>query len=1335
MKTWLKKGTWLKSAASLALPVALLLVILGGTLNANPAHAQTELGSVAADRAALVALYNATDGDNWTNNTNWLSDKPVGVWHGVTTRINDGRVTRLNLSENNLSGTLPAQLGDLNFLVELSLHRNQLKGQIPSRLADLDNLEWLHLSRNQLIGEIPAFLGGMTSLNRLHLNHNGFAGAVPAELGNRAIMTSLLLQSNPRLSGQLPQSLTGLTNLTRFHFQDTGLCYPNGSSLASWINGVSDVKGPDCDRAALVALYHATDGDNWTNNTNWLSDKPLAEWHGIWLPWSPNGPVDYIDLSNNNLTGTLPAELSNLKSLGILKLNGNNLTGKIPEDLNNVYSLNLSDNDLSGPLPSELFAGRVYAGYPFRFVDLQVQNNSGLTGPLPRSLMHANPAYELLYAGTGLCAPADAEFQNWLNNLPGIIGVPGTDLSNLVTLDQNCTDRQILTALYNDDVANADWIDKTNWLSDRPLGEWYGVTTNDDGRVTRLDLADNNLNGDMPDYLASLTELTELKLQRNGLIGQIPPSLAQLDNLEVLYLSRNYIRGPLPAELGRMDSLQQLHLNGAGLTGEVPAEWGNLTSLTSLLLHSNGGLSGELPQSLAGLTNVSRIHFQNTDLCAPLNAGFQAWLDRVGDTQGNNCANQDRAALVALYNATDGANWHDNTNWLSDRPVGEWYGIDTDNNGNVSVMLLQNNNLRGAIPAEMGYFANLQILSFNDNWLTGSIPAELGNLTSLTSLSLSKNLLVGAVPAELGNLTNLTSLSLYGNRSLGGTLPASLVALEQMKGFRYDETDVCAPYEYEILQWLEGMDLYQGEICGPVSERDVLTMFYRFTNGHGTRWLYSGWGANVPLDQWYGVRTNEDGRVIDINLNRNFLSGTIPPGFGVFTELESLILTNNDLSGEIPPELGNLSKLRLLWLHGNRMTGEIPPELGNLSNLTYLLLFDNKLSGEIPAELGNLSALTHLWLYTNKLTGNIPKELKNLDVIEEIDLGLNRLSGEIPTELGDLNNLVVLDLGWNDLTGAVPAGLGNLSNLTKLDLKENSGLTGLLPQKLTELSDLTHIHFNDTGLCAPLNTGFQAWLGSVSDTQGNNCTDRDYLVSLYNATNGANWANNANWLSGRPIGEWHGVTTDDDGRVTQLILRDNNLSGEIPATWSWLARLERLVLPNNALTGDLPEELALLPNLQRLNLTGNSLSGAIPAALGGLSNLERIYLDGNNLTGGIPAELGNLGKLRILILASNELSGEIPGTLGSLSALQHLILTNNSGLTGSVPTELGSLSNLQQLYLSHTGLSGALPGSLTGLSQLAHLHFGNSGLCAPADAGFQTWLGGVSDKQGSNCAE
>ena len=135
-------------------------------------------GSVNSDQDALVVLYGATDGANWTNNDNWLSDVPIGQWYGVTTDSN-GRVIHLILNYNQLTGEIPAELGNLANLQTLDLWENQLTGPIPSELGGLPSLEWLDLSDNQLTGPIPSELSRLTNLEHLSLSQNMLTGCVP----------------------------------------------------------------------------------------------------------------------------------------------------------------------------------------------------------------------------------------------------------------------------------------------------------------------------------------------------------------------------------------------------------------------------------------------------------------------------------------------------------------------------------------------------------------------------------------------------------------------------------------------------------------------------------------------------------------------------------------------------------------------------------------------------------------------------------------------------------------------------------------------------------------------------------------------------------------------------------------------------------------------------------------------------------------------------------------------------------------------------------------------------------------------------------------------------
>ena len=136
----------------------------------------------AAEREALVALYNSTDGGNWTNNTGWLLSDDHCSWSGVDC-LGGGRVTTVNLDSNNLTGSIPAELGNLTALRQLTLEENNLTGSIPAELGNLTALFNLGLHGNKLTGSIPAELGNLTALGSLHIQENDLTGSIPAELG------------------------------------------------------------------------------------------------------------------------------------------------------------------------------------------------------------------------------------------------------------------------------------------------------------------------------------------------------------------------------------------------------------------------------------------------------------------------------------------------------------------------------------------------------------------------------------------------------------------------------------------------------------------------------------------------------------------------------------------------------------------------------------------------------------------------------------------------------------------------------------------------------------------------------------------------------------------------------------------------------------------------------------------------------------------------------------------------------------------------------------------------------------------------------------------------
>ena len=431
---------------------------------------------------------------------------------------------------------------------------------------------------------------------------------------------------------------------------------------------------------------------------------------------------------------------------------------------------------------------------------------------------------------------------------------------------------------------------------------------------------------------------------------------------------------------------------GAAVTGyriEVSADrmaWSDLVgdSGSTSTTHSHTGLT-------AGSTRhyrVSAINSAGAGSASAIATGATASAPPAGSPA------TDRAALVALYNTTGGADWTDNTNWLSDGPLDDWYGVTTDTNGRVTELNLGDNDLAGEMPTELGNLSNLEHLYLYNNQLTGEIPEELGNLSNLTVLVLSGNQLTGEIPAELGSLSSLTGLHL-GSNQLTGEIPAELGSLSNL------------------------VDLYlninqlTGEIPAELGNLSNLTVL---------------WLSNNRLTGEIPEELGNLSNLVDLRLYNNQLTGEIPAELGSLSSLERLHLGSNQLTGEIPAELGSLSNLNHLYLHGNQLTGEIPAELGNLSSLERLHLGFNQLTGEIPAELGNLSNLEWLYLWTNQLTGEIPAELGSLSSLERLHLGSNQLTGEIPAELGNLSNLEWLYLNANQLTGCIPEALRDATN-------------------------------------------------------------------------------------------------------------------------------------------------------------------------------------------------------------------------------------------------------------------------------------------------------------------
>lgn len=282
-------------------------------------------------------------------------------------------------------------------------------------------------------------------------------------------------------------------------------------------------------------------------------------------------------------------------------------------------------------------------------------------------------------------------------------------------------DRIGLAALY--DAAGGDgWTRNDKWLTEAPVGEWAGVTTNGEGRVVRLDLSQNRLRGSIPAELQNLESLEWLFLDGNQLTGSIPPELADLGSLQGLVLGGNRLTGPIPRELANLESLVWLLLDGNELTGSISPELGSFRSLTALGLHGNQ-LTGSIPPELGSLRYLRMLGLGGNRLTGPIPPEL---------------ANLDALTRLSLHS----------------------------------------NQLSGSIPAKLGNLVRLRTLELGDNRLSGPIPHELSNLVGiLDRLVLDSNQLTGSIPAWLGELEFSDQLYLRHN-FLSGCIPASVASLE-----------------------------------------------------------------------------------------------------------------------------------------------------------------------------------------------------------------------------------------------------------------------------------------------------------------------------------------------------------------------------------------------------------------------------------------------------------------------------------------------------------------------------------------------------------------------------
>lgn len=565
------------------------------------------------DYIALRALYLSTDGDNWKSQTDgnaeWPSESdfianptspPSGFtdleqWQGVGLD-NAGCVDYLSLSNNNLIGNIPTQIGNLTNLTTLSLSSNDLSGaipieignlinltylvisnndltgSIPPEIGDLDNLITLASSRNQLTGSIPPEIGNLENLTSLDMSSNSFAGSIPPEIGNLTNLLYLYLHNND-LSGDIPTEIGNLTSLLSLHlyFNNlTGSIPPDIGDLISLTNlriyGNQLTGSIPPEIGNLINLTFLGIGSNeltgsippeignlgnlvtLTSGSNQLSGS---------IPTQIGDLVSLTTLSfsYNELTGTIPSEIGNLINLDKLYLHSNEISGIIPPEIGNLINLDrldFSNNDLSGCIPEEL-------GNLINLTSMGLLGNQ-LDGPFPSAFSNLVNLSTLLLSSNNLSGCYDPILSSFCTQIPTLsnsqisnsnnFDAPWEDFCNnsvgacsssqrFADSSNGChlQDWEALKAIY-ESTNGANWNDNGGWANqftnqnlppiDCNLADLIGVTLDNNGRVSEIELSNNQLSGSLPPQIINLDKLTTLNLSNNQLTGCYPEVLNEL---------------------------------------------------------------------------------------------------------------------------------------------------------------------------------------------------------------------------------------------------------------------------------------------------------------------------------------------------------------------------------------------------------------------------------------------------------------------------------------------------------------------------------------------------------------------------------------------------------------------------------------------------------------------------------------------------------------------------------------------------------------------------------------------------------------------------------------
>ncbi|XP_029128390.1 receptor-like protein EIX2 isoform X2 [Cajanus cajan] len=581
-------------------------------------------------------------------------------------------------------------------------------------------------------------------------------------------------------------------------------------------------------------------------------------------------------------------------------------------------------------------------------------------------------------------------------------------------------------------------------------------------------------------------------------------------------------------------------------------------------------------------------------------------------------------------------------------------------------------------------------LSYNLLEVSTSNHFDMVKMNSLEHLDLSYNRLKAGILKSFMNICTLHSLYMSKN-NLTEDLPSILHNLSggcvrhslQELYFRYNQIIGSLP-DFSVFSSLKILDLSNNQLSGKIPE-----------------------GSKLPS------------QMESLSISSNSLEGGVPKSFGRACTLSSLDISYNNLSEELLVIFDHLSgcskySLQELNLEGNKINGTLL-DLSIFSSLKVLILSDNQLSGKIPENNILPSQLKLLSISSNSLEGGVPKsfgnscalhslDMSNNSLVEEFTkiihhlsgcarysleylyLGMNQINGTLP-DLSIFSSLKGLYLDGNKLNGDIPKDIRFPPQLESLDMQSNSLKGVLTDYHFINLSKLYFLDLSENSLLALTFT--QNWVPPfhLSYIRLQSCMLGPTFPKWLKTQNHFNDLDISNAGISYLVPKWFWAKLTLQEWISMNISY-NNLSGIIPNFPQKNPHFS-LILGSNQFEGPIPP---FLRYSMFLDLSKNKFSNSFSflCANGTIETLYQLDLSNNQLSGHIPNCWSHFKSLSYLDLSHNDFSGKIPTSMGSLFDLQALLLRNNN-LTNEIPFSLRNCTKLVMLDMAKNKLSSRIP--------------------------------------------